>query len=99
MFMMPLMGFISPLRDNSPTNMRPTRSCCNSCCESVRIDNAIGKSRPVLSLLISAGARLMVILLLVGKLNPEFRMAERIRSRLSAIGLLAIPIILKAGRP
>ena len=60
--------------------------------------NAMGKSRWVPSLRSSAGARLMTTLCL-GKLKYELRKAERIRSRLSSMILLARPTMLKQGRP
>ena len=97
-FKMPLMGFKLPSKDNSPTNIRFCRSFANSCRERLRIARVIGRSRWVLSLRSSAGARLIIILCR-GKSNKELRRAERMRSRLSVIILPGIPTILKAGRP
>lgn len=98
MFIMPVIGLISPFKDSSPANMESFTSRCKSCSESVRMANEIGKSKEVPLLDKLAGARFIVILCL-GKVKPELVMAERIRSLLSAIDLLTIPTMLKQGRP
>lgn len=59
---------------------------------------AMGRSRWEPFLVSSAGARLIVTFL-VGKMRPELEMADRTRSLASEMVLLAIPTILKAGRP
>lgn len=63
-----------------------------------KILRAIGRSRKEPSLLSSAGARLIVSLR-SGKENPEDLRAARMRSLLSSMVLLPIPIILKCGSP
>lgn len=95
---MPLTGRIWPSSASSPANIRFAVSEVRSCSESVRMLNAIGKSSdaPVFAML--AGARLMMILRR-GKMKPELRMAERIRSRLSSMVRLGRPVIVKLGRP
>ena len=98
MLIMPLIGLIWPSNESSPANMRLYRSDCKSCSDSARMFRAIGKSRedPFLERL--AGARLMTSLRR-GKVKPELRMADFIRSRLSSMMRLGRPMIEKEGRP
>lgn len=96
--MMPLTGLISPSKANSPTKTNPLMSVGRSCPESTRRATAMGRSRWEPSLVSSAGARLIVTFL-VGKRKSELTRAERTRSRDSVIVLLAMPTILKQGRP
>lgn len=98
MLMMPRTGRISPSRDSSPTNRRFSRSAGRTCWARERIATAMGRSRWEPFLANSAGARLIVTFL-VGKMRPELAIADRTRSRASETVLLAIPTILKAGRP
>lgn len=98
MLIMPLTGRIWPSSASSPANIRFVVSEVRSCSESVRMLNAIGKSSDAPVFAILAGARLMMILRR-GKMKPELRMAERMRSRLSSIVRLGRPVIVKLGRP
>ncbi len=98
MLMIPRTGRSLPSRDSSPTNKRSLRSLARSCPDRTRIKRAMGKSKKAPSFKSSAGARLTVILV-AGKVKFEFIMALLTRSRDSETVLLAIPTILKAGRP
>ena len=94
----PREGSILPSKASSPINMQFCMFCGKICLEMAKIAIEIGKSREVPDFSSSAGARFMSSFCF-GKLKPELAMAERIRSRLSLIVLLAIPTILNAGRP
>lgn len=59
---------------------------------------AMGRSSEVPIFFNSAGARLMTTFSR-GKMKPEFRMADLIRSLLSSMVRLAMPTMLSAGSP
>ena len=60
---------------------------------------AMGKSKRPESLGKSAGAKLTVMRLLLGKSSPEFCSAERTRSRASLTSVSAKPTKVKLGKP
>ncbi len=95
---MPRIGRILPFNESSPANRLSAMSLGKSCRESTKIANAMGKSRPVPFFISSAGARLIVTFL-SGKEKSELTRAERTRSLASLMVLLAMPTMLKAGRP
>ena len=96
--MTPRIGRILPSNESSPAKRESAMSVGKSCRESTKMANAIGKSRLVPFFINSAGARLMVTFL-SGKEKPELTRAERTRSLASLMVLLAMPTMLKAGRP
>ncbi len=91
-FIMPWTGRISPSKASSPTKTVSARSSRGNCLVSARMATAIGRSSQLPVLGSSAGARFTVILS-PGKMKPELRIAERIRSRLSSTVRFGIPTI------
>ena len=97
-FSTPLTGCSSPFNPSSPIARTSSVRCCGNCLLATKIDRAMARSRCDPSLAILAGVKLMVIRF-AGKVNPELTMADRTRSRDSAMALLASPTILNDGKP
>lgn len=97
MLMMPLTGRREPSSESSPTKNRPAVSLGFKCPAINKMLIAMGRSRLVVFLVRSAGARLTVILR-AGKSKPELLSALLTRSLASLTVRVAMPTILKAGR-
>ena len=84
----------APSKPSSPIIRKPLSSRACSAPYAPRMPTAIGKSNPDPSFFRSAGARLTVIRV-VGRSNPEFRIADCTRSRLSRTAVSGRPTMLK----
>ena len=95
----PRTGLKAPESESSPANSNTARAPASIWPLAARMPKAMGRSNRPDSLGKSAGARLTMIFLLFGKTRPEFRMAERTRSRASLTSVSARPTRLKLGSP
>ncbi|KAF1021333.1 MAG: hypothetical protein GAK30_01954 [Paracidovorax wautersii] len=95
----PRMARNSPVSDNSPANSKAASRPASSCPLAARMPSANGRSKRPESLGRSAGARLTVMRLLLGKSKPQLCSAARTRSRASLTSVSARPTSVKLGSP
>src|SRR5688572_13709569 len=94
----PRIALIAPSSDSSPTITVSSTAWRVSGPDVARRPNAIGRSKDDPAFRTSAGARLTVMRW-CGKSNPELRIAERTRSRLSRTVASGNPTMVKWGSP